>query len=245
MKEVTLNKEKINLLCLTFAGGNKYSYREFFQHAPPFINVITKEYPGRGSRIREKLITEMPVLVDDLYAQVKDIVEKGKYAIYGHSLGGLMACLLTLKLLQNKHALPEHLFITGTSGPSAPARLEKKRHLLPKDDFIKEIKDLGGMPDEILQSEQLLNYLEPILRSDFKVSETFSYEDHPPLNIPITVITGTEEDMEKDDILLWQKESSIPVDFMQMPGGHFFIFDHRDKVVDVISNKLLNTSVIN
>jgi external thioesterase TEII len=77
------------------------------------------------------------------------------------------------------------------------------------------------------------------------VSETFSYEDHPPLNIPITVITGTEEDMEKDDILLWQKESSIPVDFMQMPGGHFFIFDHRDKVVDVISNKLLNTSVIN
>lgn len=235
---------KINLVCLPFAGGNKYSYRKLFEGLPRYVNVITVEYPGRGSRIREKLVSDMGVLVEDLYRQVRNTADKGEYAIYGHSLGGLLACLLTIKLLQNHHRPPEHIIITGTSGPSAPSRLERKRHLLPKGEFIEEIKELGGMPDEVLQSEELLNYLEPILRSDFKVSETYVHEAHAPLDIPMTVITGTEEDMEQEDILLWQKESRQAVDFRQMSGGHFFILEHTEKIVEVISDKLLSTQII-
>jgi surfactin synthase thioesterase subunit len=96
------------------------------------------------------------------------------------------------------------------------------------------------MPEEILQSEELLNYLEPILRSDFKVSETYKYEGHEPLDIPMTVITGTEEEMDQEDILLWQKESRQEVDFRQMPGGHFFILEHTSQIVEIITNKLLS-----
>jgi surfactin synthase thioesterase subunit len=233
-----LMRKKIKLLSFTFAGGNKYSYRLLREKAPSFLNVITIEYPGRGARIKEKLISDIHVLVDDLYQQVKDAVDTEEYAIYGHSLGGLVAYLLTLKILKNNHRPPEHLFITGTTGPSAPSRLEKKRHLLPQNEFIEEVKDLGGMPDEILESEDMLRFLEPILRNDFKVSETYIYEDHAPLDIPITVITGTEEDMEKEDILLWQKESIEDVDFKQMPGGHFFILNHLHEILEIISDKL-------
>jgi surfactin synthase thioesterase subunit len=146
--------------------------------------------------------------------------------------------LMTLKLLENKHKLPEHLFITGTTGPSALEK--KKRHLLPQDEFIKEIKDLGGMPDEILQSEDLLNFLEPILRNDFKNGEAYIYKNHGPLNIPMTVITGTEEDMEYEDVLLWKNESNL-VNFMQMPGGHFFILQHIEEILKIISENLINS----
>jgi external thioesterase TEII len=231
-------RKKINLLCLTFAGGSKYSYRVFYDKAPPFLNIVTLEYPGRGSRIKEQLISEIHTLVDDLYRQIKDIVDTERYAIYGHSLGGLIAYLVTLKLLENNHTRPEHVFITGTEGPASSSRLEKKRYLLPKNEFIEEIKDLGGMPDEILQSEELLDYLEPILRNDFKISETYIYDNHLPLNIPMTIITGTEEDMKNEDILLWQNESTLPVEFMQMEGGHFFILQHTDRILEIISRKL-------
>jgi len=233
-------RKKINLLCFTFAGGNKYSYRLLFDKAPYFLNVITIEYPGRGSRIKEQLISDIHTLVNDLYKQVQSIVDIDKYAIYGHSLGGLVAYLMTLKLLENNHKQPEYLFITGTTGPSSFSRTQKKRYLLSHDEFVKEIKDLGGMPDEILQNEDLLSFLEPILRNDFKVSEEYIYKDHPPLNIPITVITGTEEDMENEDVLLWQKESNLNVDFMQMEGGHFFILQHIDKIMEIISEKSKN-----
>ncbi|MCW3094177.1 MAG: Thioesterase [Ferruginibacter sp.] len=231
-------KKTTNLFCLPFAGGNKYSYREFTEKAPSFLNIVTLEYPGRGNRMREPLPSDINELANDLYKQVSALLGEGDYAIYGHSLGGLMAYLLTRKLEENGHKLPLHLFITGTTGPSALSRSEKKRHLLNKADFVAEIKELDGMPDEILNNDELLYYFEPILRSDFKISEEYSYQESPPLDIPVTVITGTEEHMELEDIQLWQKETSRPVDFKKLPGKHFFIFQHSFKIIEIISKKL-------
>src|SRR5260221_869243 len=222
-----MNGIKVNLVCLSFAGGNKYSYRYLNEKAPSFLNIITLEYPGRGTRLYGPLISSMDQRVEDLYKQVKPVSERGeRYAIYGQSLGGLTAYALTQKLLKNHHRLPERIFITGTTGPSSSSRSEKRRSLMPREEFIKEIKELGGMPEEILKSEEMLNFLEPILRNDFSLSETYAYEANAPLDIPLTVITGSDEDMEREDILLWQKESSQPVDFKELPGGHFFIMEH-------------------
>jgi surfactin synthase thioesterase subunit len=230
--------KRINLFCLHFAGGNKYSYRQYIERAPSFLNIVALESPGRGARMKEPLISDIHALVNDLYKQICDKVDEAPYAIYGHSMGGLVAYLLAVKLKEDNHNLPLHLFITGTTGPSAPSRIERKRHLLDHKDFIQEIKELGGMPDEILQNEELLHYFEPILRSDFMVSENYVYEDYAPLNIPFTVITGTEEDMEGEDIYLWQKESTCAIDFKKLPGNHFFIYKYVQEIVDIIAKKL-------
>lgn len=231
-------KNTINLFCLPFAGGNKYSFRAFVEKAPSFINIITLELPGRGGRIKESAISNMPGLVDDLYKQIYNKVDQGSYAFYGHSMGGLLAYLLTIKLMSKKHKAPVHIFITGTSGPSDVKRIEKKRSSLNKEEFIKEIKDLGGMPEEILQNDELLHFFEPILRSDFKACETYEHKSYPPLDIPFTVITGTEEDMEKEEIYLWQKESRKIVDFKEFPGDHFFIYNYIDEIMKIITEKL-------
>jgi surfactin synthase thioesterase subunit len=58
------------------------------------------------------------------------------------------------------------------------------------------------------------------------------------MDIPITVITGTKEDLEEQDIHLWQKETTCKIDFRQMPGRHFFIFKYPTEVIDVITRKL-------
>lgn len=231
-------KKSIRLFCLPFAGGNKYSYREFAEKAPSFLNITTIEYPGRGARIKEAFPSDIDQLVNDLYRQILPLADEGSYAIYGHSLGGLVAYLLTRKLVENDHKAPLHLFITGTTGPSALSRTEKKRHLLEKKEFIEEIRELDGMPEEILNNDELLYYFEPILRSDFKLSEDYKHIEKVPFNIPVTVITGTEEDMELEDIRLWQKETTCTVDFKRMPGKHFFIFQHAFKIMEIISKKL-------
>ena len=232
-------KKTLNLYCLPFAGGNKYSYREFVDKAPSFLNITTLEYPGRGSRIREPLLPDIDSLIDYLYKQICNEIEDNDFALYGHSMGGLICYLLTLKIIANNKPAPSQLFITGTTGPAASSRREeKKRHLLPRQEFIDEIKELDGMPEEILQNEELLYYFEPILRADFKLSENYIHQYHAPLNIPITVITGTEEDMEPEDIQSWQKETTYKVDFKKLHGKHFFIFKHTQTIIDIISKKL-------
>ncbi|MBC9909496.1 thioesterase II family protein [Chitinophaga varians] len=231
--------EKINLFCLPFAGGSKYSYRLYEEHLPSFLNLIPLEYPGRGTRMSEPLKEDIRQLVHDLYLQVEHKLDRAPYAIYGHSMGGLLCYLLARKIREEGRMPPVHLFITGTSGPAALSRTEKKRHLLDKKSFIEEIRNLNGSPDEILQNDELLDFIEPILRADFKVSENYAHTRQEPLDIPVTVITGTREDMKPEDIRLWQQEARNPVDFRRMPGHHFFIFKYPYEIVSIIAKKLL------
>ena len=231
-------KQAFNVFCLPYAGGNKYSYREFKAKAPPFLNFIMLEYPGRGARISEPLTTDIHAIVADLYRQIRNKIDTADYAFYGHSMGGLVAYLLALKVREHQHRQPLHLFITGTSGPSSPSRGEKKRFQMVQEEFIQEIRDFGGMPDEMLANTELLHYFVPILRSDFEASETYIHDVQPPLDIPVTVITGTGEDMEAGDIEMWQKESLHKVDFRRLPGKHFFIFEFVPEIIQLIAKKL-------
>lgn len=228
----------LKIFCLPYAGGNKYSYRELSDAAPSHFNFITLDYPGRVPRIKEPLMSEASELVEDLFKQIRTQISDEDYVLYGHSMGGLLSYLLTRKLIENNYKAPMHLIITGTSGPSVFEKREKKRHLLPQKEFIQEMKDLDGIPEEILEAEELMSFFEPILRSDFKVCECYIHEETEPLNIPFTVITGTEEDIEEEDILLWQKETNFEIDFKRLEGKHFFIFKKKKEVLEIMERNL-------
>jgi len=236
--------EKTELICLPFAGGNRYSYRLYNEAASPSLKMIPLEYPGRGSRLDAAFITDIDCLVEDLYQQARSVMSFQRYAIYGHSMGGLLACLLARKMIENNEVPPLHVFITGTIGPAAVSRMNSKRHLLGKEEFIKELRRLKGIPEEILDNKEMFYFLEPIIRADFRICDEYVYKEQPPLHIPFTVITGTEEEMKTEDIQLWQKETEHIIDFRQIPGYHFFIFDHPAVVMGIISDKLLNHSKI-
>jgi surfactin synthase thioesterase subunit len=231
--------QRVNLFCLPFAGGSRYSYRLMKNLAPGFLQVFALDYPGRGKRTHEAFLTDIDALTEDIYDQIHGVVDGDQYAIYGHSMGGLLLSLVTRKLMRAGHKVPLHLFVTGTSGPSAPSRGDVKRHLMEKEEFIEEIRKLDGSPQEILGNTELLDYLEPILRADFAATENYVYQRSEPVDIPITVITGSDEDMEPEDIQLWQAETRQRVDFRIMPGKHFFIFDHAKEIMDIISTKVL------
>src|ERR1700744_3855745 len=137
--------KKINLFCLPFAGGNKHCYREYRIRFPPFLNLIPMEYPGRGTRIREALQTDIHRIVDDLYDKIKSSLEED-YALYGHSLGGLVAYLLRKKVISRRGKSPLHLFITGTPGPASSEGRKKNLYLLEKAEFLEEVGKLRGVP---------------------------------------------------------------------------------------------------
>ncbi|QTE39766.1 thioesterase domain-containing protein [Mucilaginibacter gossypii] len=230
---------KIKLFCLPFAGGNKYSYRSFLASCPPWIDPITLEYPGRGERIRETFLTDINQLAADVFDQIKKMGTGMVYALYGHSMGGLVAVSALQKMaLERNLMLPSHAFVSGCAGPASQKR-NKKRHLLEKKEFIREIINLHGSPAEILHDEDLLDFYEPILRADFTACETYEHLCAPPLNIPLTVITGAEEDIELKEIGLWQLETIQPVRFIQMDGDHFFILKKQAQIWQVISKELL------
>lgn len=227
---------KIKLICLPFAGGSKFSYYRYRKFAPQWLDIIPIDLPGRGSRITEKLLTDMHAIVDDVLEQVRPHISS-TYAIYGHSMGGLTALLLIRRLRAEGLELPVHLFVTGHGGPSF-RKPKVVRHSLPKKELVDELNLLDGMPEDIMQNESMIDYFLPVIRADFKAFETYDYETDGQLDMPITCVIGKEENITLEGARAWEQETTAPVDVRQFPGRHFFIYQHDGEVVRLISRKL-------
>jgi surfactin synthase thioesterase subunit len=228
---------KFKLFCLPHAGGNKYAYKSFVDAAPAFIKVIPLEYPGRGERIQEKLITDVMELVKLLLADIRSELH-APYAIYGHSMGSLVGYLLAREIRKVGYASPKFLFFTGSEGP-ATRKNEKIRHLLPENELIEELKSLGGLSDEVSNEPDIIKFFLPIIRADFHAVETYQHVKGENFDIPINVAIGTEEKVTLEEAKSWQMETRVPIELIQFHGNHFFIFDHTERIMKLITEKLL------
>lgn len=232
----------VNVFFLPFAGGSKYSYRPFVEAAPAGIRVLPLELPGHGGRFREPLLTDMPRVVDDLYAQVAPRLHQ-PYALYGHSMGTLAAYLLTRRVVAEGRNPPLHLFVSGAA-PPALLRTGTERHLLPRDAFFAKIRAYGGCPDEVLRDEELMKFFEPMLRADFQALETYRHRPGPLLPVPITVMLGTGEKTTRDQGLAWGDETTAGAEVLQFPGNHFYIFSHAEEIIRIVASKTTSNSLV-
>lgn len=225
------------LFCFPFAGGSCYSYKAYSKLAPPPIDIIPFDLPGRGLRSGERLLKDAETIVDDLYQRIKPQLST-RYAFYGHSMGTVLAYLLTKRIINEDLPKPCYLFMTGRGGPSIPEK-ESPVYTLPKDQFYSKIKEMDGVPDAVLQNTDLMNFFEPVFRADFEALETYKYQETAPFDIPILVMVGDEEKITVADALAWKKESLSAVEVLWLKGKHFFIYQHPEAIMKAISTKLL------
>ncbi|MBW8683028.1 thioesterase II family protein [Chitinophaga rhizophila] len=229
----------MHIIMLPFAGGNKHSYQAITGNVP---NIHTLEYPGRGTRIREPLPVTLDLLVEDVLQQLKKTIDiHSKYMLYGHSMGALIAYLLCRKIKTLGLPMPQKLVVSGRKSP----HIKRKRFLsqLHDADFIQEVTGMGGIPDEVLQYPELMEFIIPILKGDFRVYESYQYIPGEKLSVPIDVFYGSEEGIREEDIVGWKEESLQPVHIREMKGNHFFILDHAAYFSEYLRNHLGYTGV--
>lgn len=223
----------MKIFCLPFAGASKYSYRGYMKMAPESITLVPVELPGRGSRSQETLLRDIDVMVLDIFEQIKHQLA-APYAIYGHSMGGLIGLELARKISYEGHPRPAHLFFSGCTAPSLK-RNSTGHSQLPQTDFFRILDEYGGCPDELLANHDLMCFFEPILRADFQAVESYRYQKKPVLDIPIDVYLGTGEKITYEDGIKWQEETTEKVHVRQFPGKHFFIFGHEQQLMNLIA----------
>jgi surfactin synthase thioesterase subunit len=229
----------MKIFIFPFAGGNKYSFNSLFQGQ---IDTTTLEYPGRGLRINEDLITNINILIENLYSQIQnDIISSDEYIIYGHSMGALVGYLICKKIEESGLKKPLKLVVSGKK----PPKYLKKKILsdLPNRDFWNDVSKLGGIPEEINNHPELIEYLTPILKADFKCIEGYRHQNSPRLIIPIDVFYGSDEDINQEEANAWNEETTGSVNIIQLKGNHFFIFEHKDFFIEYFKNIQVNATI--
>ncbi|HEX8139723.1 MAG TPA: thioesterase II family protein [Pyrinomonadaceae bacterium] len=227
----------IRLFCFPHAGGGASAYYLWLSALPSFVELCPIQLPGRENRIREPLFTGLPPLVNALAQALSPHLDK-PFVFFGHSMGAKLAFELTRRLRRAGGPAPLRLFVSGHGAPHIQST-EPPIHTLPDAEFIREVQRYEGMPQEILENEELMRYLLPILRADFTINETYVYTEEPQLSCPITAYGGLQDEgAPPADIEAWRKQTTGGFEFQMFPGGHFFLQTKRQPVLRELSHQL-------
>lgn len=228
----------LRLFCFPYAGGSASVFQGWPEQLPRDIEVIALQYPGRGYRFSEPLISNCADMVAALMPNIVPWLDR-PYAFFGHSNGGLVSFELALALQRAGYRKPVHHFISGKSPVHLP-RKRKTLHNLPDGEFINELGDLGGTPREFMDDPELMQLFLPILRADFALSETYTYAwKNARLKTNASFLYGVQDDsFGKEDVAPWLDLIEGETDSAGYDGDHFFINSHKRDVMQFVGNKL-------
>jgi len=229
---------QLTLLCLPYSGASAMVYSRWRRKLPQWLTLQPVELPGRGARFGEPLHTDMRRLALQL-AEEHIATLKTPYAIFGHSLGALLACEMAHALRSLGCPEPVALFASGTAAPTMRADYDRG-FAEPKTDaeLIKQLRTLNGTREEVLANQELMSLTLPVLRADFLLCGRFEPQQRPLLKCPVHVLGGKADRATTEQLIGWSKETHGSFSVDMLGGGHFFIHEHEAKVLRVIKDQL-------
>jgi len=218
-----------------YAGGGPAVFSKWCAKLPATVEAHIAHYPGRGSRHNETPIKSLLTMVDELSQAIQPFLDK-PYAFFGHSLGGMVAFELTRVLRQKGLPQPVILFISACGAPHIPDP-HPMIHALPESEFIHSLKELDGIPQKVLQNDEMLKLFIPILRADFETLETYKYTPDKPLDYPIIAFGGlADKCISRERLEGWDALTNVRFESRYFMGDHFFINTARESIIREIAS---------
>lgn len=227
---------RVRLFCFPYAGGAASLYRTWNRLLPRDIDVCPVQLPGREGRLSDAPIMAMDALVATLTRDLLPLLDR-PYALFGHSLGGLVAFELALALKRAGASSPLVLFASACRAPTFRER--EPIYRLPDPDFLSAIREMDGTADEVFKHTDLVKLLLPMLRADFCLNDTYLHEEECQLTCPIHVLAGTRDvETTAEELAGWKDQTTGSTKITQFDGGHFFLTSCTKRVLGVLETTL-------
>jgi medium-chain acyl-[acyl-carrier-protein] hydrolase len=224
---------RVRLLCFPHAGGGTSLWRlcATTPGLPAWVEVAAIQLPGHGKRLGEPLFTECEHLVEALVQAVLPLAGEGlPLALFGHSLGGLLAFEVARRLCQQQMR-PLLLAIATCRAPQLPERVSG----MPDDETLTQVLRAAGTAPEALAGKLAL------LRAGYALRLSYHYRPAGPLPCPIIVYGGREDsEVTPAELCGWGEQATERFQLRLFPGGHFFLHEAsvRPRVVQKLGKAL-------
>jgi linear gramicidin dehydrogenase lgrE len=232
--------KSIKLFCIPYSGGSANVYYKWKKELKSDIELCPIEIAGRGRRINEPFYETVDEAAEDISDHIlKEINEDTNYAIWGHSMGALLAYESYFKLMEKCSKEPDHIFFSGRKAPQDEMN-HTEYYKLPDDEFLKMVFVYGGNTREIIQNEELAKIFIPILRADFKIAETYTYKPRDKkVMCDITVVNGKSDfSVMEVELDKWSKVAGKKCYYHWISGNHFFITENSKETVQYLNQTL-------
>jgi surfactin synthase thioesterase subunit len=227
----------MRLFCFPNAGGGAALLHLWLNGLPAAIDMCPILLPGRDRRRADPPFVRMDTLVRSVCQDLQPLMDR-PFALFGHSLGALVAFEVAREL-QQQDLTPLRLFVSARAAPQTPRSLPPI-HQRPDQEFVDElILRYDAIPPSIAADKDLMTIFMPILRADLEILETYRYQHGVPLACPISVLGGVmDPTVANSELEAWTEQTSSSFRMHLFPGKHFFLKEARPQVLKAICNDL-------
>ena len=221
---------RLRLFLFHHAGGSRLTYRRWVRQFPGDWQIHAMEAPGRGFLRGQPACDDFSGLVDRLLTELLPQLDR-PFALFGHSMGGLVAHELAHRLCTR--GLPAPVWV-GVCAPPKPTDDALRTRALQSDDALRTwLQKVGGLQEEIVRSRVLWQRVSSAIRHDLTLIRDWQSDREPPrLAVPLSCFAGTDDVLAPPrSMTAWRHRTTRFLGLHVYPGHHFFLHDHR---VDVI-----------
>jgi medium-chain acyl-[acyl-carrier-protein] hydrolase len=224
---------KARLFCFPHGGATALAYRAWQPAVGGEVEIVAVEPPGRGSRASEPLESSIDRVVTLLTEPVLDYAGNLPYAVFGHSMGALMAFHLALEAAAAANP-PKALVVSACPPPGRRAGAPSVSGL-SDDEFIEHVASIGGTPPGMFDDPLIAKLLLPVLRADFLACETYRPPAGRRVEVPLLAVGGSDDQTATpDDLAAWGDLSCASTTVRVFPGNHFYLVDYLSAVVKTV-----------
>lgn len=224
------------LLCFPHAGGAASAYFALSAALAPAIEVTAVQYPGRQDRGRENPIEGLTAVADDVARLLED--DGRPYALFGHSMGALIAFEAARRLERLGGRGPDALFASAHRDPGAALNVPTD---LDDASLVALLDALSGTDDAIIRDEALLELVLPALRGDYRALGRYRYEPGPALRCPLIVALGdADPEVSPVEARRWARFTEASCAVHVFPGGHFYLQDRLPELAELVRSVCLS-----
>ena len=230
---------RLRLFCFPYAGGGASIFHRWPQALPGGVEVCAAQLPGHETRIAEPPLSDLDALIGEIAGAVDPLLDV-PFALFGHSMGALIAFELARRLRALGLRAPERLFVSARIAPQTPD--ESLQALRDGGDaaLFAELERLDFTPKAVLDEPEMLELVLPILRADFRLCSSYVYRPEPPLDVPIVAFAGTHDrDAGAKKMREWEQQTSAGFAMRVIDGDHFFVTRRRETLLAELSRDLL------